>query len=144
MSPPLSPSTKTVTSLSFTRLTIVLGTFAPPTPATFFIPCLSRFITSALPSTRIISLPSFASGPIAIFSMPISIRPAVLASSLICSVNSCVSGMVVFIFSNSSLALSVTTFLFSCLASSIEIVSNMLVHGPTLSTDSIAAARMLV
>lgn len=55
-SPPLSPSKNAVASFSLQICIIVSGIFAPSKAITFLIPHFSRLITSALPSTRVISL----------------------------------------------------------------------------------------
>ncbi len=81
MSPPLSPSTNNVTIFFLLSSMTVLGMFVPFIPITFEKPCLSIFITSALPSTTIISSESSKSGPAGNFSEPYSTNSFCLTSS---------------------------------------------------------------
>ena len=142
--PPLSPSTKRVTSFSLDISATIFGIFVPFIAIAFFIPALRRLTTSALPSTTIISLLISTSGPAAIFSSPISLTLTVFEWSITdCSI-SLISGVPELNFSINALALSRIKSLLLVLTSSIPSISNFASHGPTLSIVSTAAAINVV
>ncbi len=69
-SPPLSPSRKAVTSFFLTRFFMVWGTFTPSRAMTPVTPLFIRFMTSALPSTRMTSFFLDMSGVAVSLSLP--------------------------------------------------------------------------
>ncbi len=62
-SPPLSPSTNAVATLSLDNSCTVSGMFVPSTAIAFFTPALRRLRTSDLPSTMMMASESFTAGP---------------------------------------------------------------------------------
>ncbi len=127
MSPPLSPSTKTVTSFSSQSFFIVFGITdaAPPIATTFVISYLRRLRTSALPSTSITSLLFSTSGPAGSLSGPYVVISLDFTSDWTISASSLLSGIsVARSCLTRSFALSSTFLLFSALVSSIFTIWN--------------------
>ena len=144
-SPPLSPSTQTVTSFFLQSSTIVGGTDVPLIAIAFFIPCFRRLSTSALPSTMIISSLSSIAGPAGSLSFPYSCISITLTEYATSSASSCESGIVVSISCfRSSFALSTTKVLLEILISSMFFTFIFALHGPILWMISIAAATIAV
>ena len=124
---------------------MVSGTEVPSTAMAFFIPCLRRFKTSALPSTTMIESEKGTCGPAGNFSGPYSMSSFALTAFLTSSVSSWLSGISSSMsVSSISLALSMMYFLFVALTSSILITLTLASHGPTLSIVSRAAAKIAV
>ena len=69
-SPPLSPSTNAVATLSRERSWTVLGMFVPSTAMAFLMPALRRLRTSDLPSTMMMASESLTLGPAGHLSFP--------------------------------------------------------------------------
>ncbi len=144
-SPPLSPSTKAVIIFFLDRSIIVLGTLDPFIAITFLNPCFSRFSTSALPSTIIISSASSTFGPAGSLSFPYSTTSIILTECATSSAISCESGSTfsVSVFS-SSFALDITKLLLLTLTSSIFLTLIFALQGPILCMISNAAPMIAV
>ena len=69
-SPPLSPSTNAVATLSLESSWTVLGMLVPSTAIAFFMPALRRLRTSDLPSTMMMDPESLTLGPAGHLSLP--------------------------------------------------------------------------
>src|SRR3989344_9468305 len=138
--PPLSPSTKTVTTFFWHNSMIVSGTEVPLIAIAFLKPCFNKFNTSALPSTTIISSLSLIAGPAGSLSFPYSTISIILTDAVTSSAISCESGIVCsIIFLSNSFALSITMLLLLILISSIFSMSILALHGPILCIISNAA-----
>ena len=145
MSPPRSPSRKTVSSFLRPMSEIVLPTFAPPTAMTFVMPFFKSVTTSALPSTTMISSLEATPGPAGNASSPNARISAVLRFSLTSSRNSLLSGISVSTrFLSRFFARSSTCLRFKLRESSMRCTPMRASQGPTRSTISRDAARMLV
>ncbi len=144
-SPPRSPSTKTVTIFSRQRSLTLSGMLVPFMLMTFLKPCLSRFRTSARPSTRMISSDSSTPGPAGRRSLPhswISMTRTLIATS---SASSCESGMTSSMrVLSSSLARSMTYWRLLILMSSMLSVWIFALQGPMRWIISSAAATIAV
>ena len=69
-SPPLSPSTNAVATLSRESSWTVLGMLVPSTAMAFLMPAFRRFRTSDLPSTMMMASESLTLGPAGHLSFP--------------------------------------------------------------------------
>src|SRR3989344_284160 len=143
--PPLSPSTKTVTTFFEQSSIIDSGTEVPFIAIAFLKPCFSKFKTSALPSTTSISSLSLIAGPAGSLSLPYSTISITLTDEVTSSANSWESGMVFsIIFLSNSFALSITMLLLLILTSSMFVTSIFALHGPILWIISKAAPTIEV
>ena len=144
-SPPLSPSTKTVTSLLFAISITVFGTEVPFIETAFLISYFRRFITSALPSTRITDSAFSTSGPAGNWSSPYFTMSATLTAFVTSSLISLESGSVPWVnVLNKLLARSINWSLLAALTSSKPVTLTSALHGPILKIVSNAAATSAV
>ena len=141
-SPPLSPSTKAVTVFLLLNLPIIGDIFVPSTAIVFLIPYLSRFNTSARPSTIIIASEFSMFGPAgkSLYFVISSILTASFTSFTIISLSMPFSVALRI----NSFARAVIIFLFVALMSSTLQTSTFAIQGPTLSMVSKEAANIAV
>ena len=145
-SPPRSPSRNAVVIFLLIRSTAAGGILLPSIATPLRMPFLSKLITSALPSTTIISSLVATSGPHA---RPLIVTTSqVLTDSFIMSASFCESCIPVLsiIARRISFALSITYLRFCERTSSTLMTSTSASHGPTLSIvssdDAISAVSL--
>jgi len=145
MSPPLSPSTKRVTVFALHTSRMVGTMTVPFMPMTFLKPFLSRFKTSARPSTMMTSSLSSMVGPAGHRSLPYSVISMTRMACDTSSVSSWLSGktLSVKVF-KSSFARSMTKVLLLMRTSSIFSTLTFALQGPMRCIVSSAAAMMAV